>query len=408
VVTPVDFCLNGPSSALSATGTNLLWYTSSSGGTGNSTAPTPSTIAESTISYFVSQTSGPGCESSRTQIDVNINPIPAAPTVTSPVTYCQNTVATSLSATGSNILWYSASSGGTGVSTGLVPSTSVVGSDSYFASQTSNKGCESPRAQIDVIINSLPATPTVTTPVTYCQNTSASPLIASGTNLLWYNTISGGTASSISPTPSTTNSGTFSYYVTQTDGNGCESSRNTVNVIVDASTQTGTLYITDYDTHGGTVSLTGSNGLVDQWEGSNDSINFTLLAGQTGFSHSFANGEYKYYKVLVHSGSCPSKYTSILSVEGFKIYSSISPNEDGLNDTWIIDGIERFPINKVSIFNRWGDLVYEEEGYDNTTKVWNGKWNKGIFSGSSLNDGTYFYVVKVGKETKTGYVVLKK
>jgi gliding motility-associated-like protein len=405
---PIDYCQNDLANPLTAPGTNLLWYSSASGGTGNSTAPTPSTTSVTTLSFFVSQTSGTGCESNRTQIDVNINPIPSAPSVTTPVAYCQSSNATSLTATGTNILWYSTSSGGTGLATSPIPSTSVVGSTSYFATQTSNQGCESPRAQLDVIINGLPATPTVTTPVTYCQNSSASPLSATGTNLLWYTNSTGGTSSSSAPTPSTTNSGTFSYYVTQTDGNGCESTRNNINVVVDATTQPGTLYITDLDTHGGTISLVDCNGSVIQWEGSNDSTNFTVLTGQKDFTHAFANGEYEYYKVLVQSGSCPNKYTTVFKIEGFEIYTSVTPNDDGINDTWIIKGIERYLNNNVTIFNRYGDLVYEEEGYDNSNKVWNGKSNKGVFSGTSLPDGSYFYMVKVGKETKTGYVVIKR
>jgi len=406
--TPIDYCQNDVANILTATGTNLRWYTTASGGTGNASAPTPSTVTVGITSYYISQSSGAGCESDRAQIDVNINPIPSAPTVTSPVSYCQNSNATSLTATGTNIRWYSTSSGGTAFPSDPIPSTSAVGSTSYFASQTSNKGCESTRTQLDVIINGLPTGPTVTSPVTYCQNSAASPLSATGSNLQWYSNSTGGTGSSTSPTPSTSDAGTFNFYVAQTDGNGCESPRNTIDVIVDATTQPGTLFITDLDTHGGTISLTGCNGSVIQWEGSNDSTNFIVLPGQTAFTHSFLNGEYEFYKVLVKSGSCPTLYTAVLKLEGFEIYSSVTPNDDGTNDTWIIKGIERYPLNNVSIFNRYGDLVYEVEGYNNSTNVWNGKSNKGIFSGTSLPDGSYFYVVKVGKETKTGYVVVKR
>jgi len=75
---------------------------------------------------------------------------PSAPVVTGPVNYCLNDTATPLSATGSNLLWYLTPTGGTGSSTAPTPSTSIVGTTSYYVSQTID--CESPRARIDVIV----------------------------------------------------------------------------------------------------------------------------------------------------------------------------------------------------------------------------------------------------------------
>ncbi|WP_298535077.1 proprotein convertase P-domain-containing protein, partial [uncultured Algibacter sp.] len=72
VSTPVEYCVGDTASALTATGTNLLWYTVSSGGTGSSTAPTPSTVSAGSTSYYVSQTNGAGCESARSEIEVEV------------------------------------------------------------------------------------------------------------------------------------------------------------------------------------------------------------------------------------------------------------------------------------------------------------------------------------------------
>ncbi len=58
------------------------------------------------------------------------------------------------------------------------------------------------------------------------------------------------------------------------------------------------------------------------------------------------------------------------------------------NDTWIIQGIENYPDNKVFIFNRWGDEIHYLEGYDNTRVYWDGKDKKD----KVLPDGTYYYV----------------
>ena len=232
VNTPVTYCQNSTATALTATGTNLLWYTTPTGGTGSTAAPIPSTTAVGSVIYYVSQTQSCG-ESPRAAITVTVNAIPGAPSVTTPVVYCQNVTATALTATGTNLLWYNAATGGTGSATAPIPSTTASGNTIYYVSQTTT-GCEGPRASITVTVNPTPLAPVVTSTVTYCQNTTAVPITATGTNLKWYTTATGGTGSATAPTPSTTAAGSTSYYVSQTSAAGCESPRATITVNVTA------------------------------------------------------------------------------------------------------------------------------------------------------------------------------
>ncbi len=95
------------------------------------------------------------CPPSTSQVTITSNPIPLPPFVVSPVIYCQNDLAFSLSANGSNLLWYTAATGGIGSPVPPVPSTTSSGTTDYYVSQTVN-GCEGPRAIIAVIINALP------------------------------------------------------------------------------------------------------------------------------------------------------------------------------------------------------------------------------------------------------------
>ena len=228
--TSITYCQNQTATPLTATGSNLLWYTVASGGSGTSTAPTPSTISSGTINYWVSQTLN-NCESNRTQIIVTVTASPGAPTAITPINYCQNQTATPLTATGSNLLWYSIASGGSGSPTAPSPSTTSSGTTNYWVSQTVS-GCESNRTQINVVVIASPSAPTAITPINYCQNQTATQLTATGSNLLWYSIPSGGSGSSTAPTPSTTSSGTTSYWVSQTVS-GCESSNRTqINVVV--------------------------------------------------------------------------------------------------------------------------------------------------------------------------------
>jgi gliding motility-associated-like protein len=74
------------------------------------------------------------------------------------------------------------------------------------------------------------------------------------------------------------------------------------------------------------------------------------------------------------------------------IPNTFTPNGDGRNDVFQILGIELFPNNHLSIFNRWGNLIYEKDQYDNT---WKGENYK---NGAPLPDGAYFYIFKTGVE----------
>ncbi|MEA5109064.1 MAG: HYR domain-containing protein, partial [Lentimicrobium sp.] len=86
------------------------------------------------------------------------------------------------------------------------------------------------------------------------------------------------------------------------------------------------------------------------------------------------------------------------------IYNGITPNGDGRNDNWIIDGIEEYGDNEILLFNRWGDQVRYFENYNNTSVVWDGT-NK---NGKILPDGTYYYIVKLRSvnEIYTGWVII--
>lgn len=94
----------------------------------------------------------------------------------------------------------------------------------------------------------------------------------------------------------------------------------------------------------------------------------------------------------------------------------ISPNGDDKNDVLIIENINYYPNNKLQVFNRWGNLVYEKDGYIND---WDGSANvsKGvniIFQGDGsqpLPSGTYFYILDLGVdglEPYNGYVQIHK
>lgn len=69
-----------------------------------------------------------------------------------------------------------------------------------------------------------------------------------------------------------------------------------------------------------------------------------------------------------------------------KITNLFTPNGDGVNDTWYLEDIGKFPDNEVIVYNIYGQEVFRKKGYTND-------W-KGTYNGGDLPDGTYYYVLK--------------
>ena len=88
------------------------------------------------------------------------------------------------------------------------------------------------------------------------------------------------------------------------------------------------------------------------------------------------------------------------------LYTAFSPNNDGVNDTWVIDNINVPPNdkNEISFFNIWGQEVKSYTDYDNRVSVWDGKNNNGI----DLATGTYYFVLKLSYTTHSGYIELTR
>jgi gliding motility-associated-like protein len=105
--------------------------------------------------YFVTATLN-NCTSQPATLLVDVQAAPAAPTASSSVPYCIDAIAAPLTATattGNNLLWYTVAAGGVPSGVAPTPQTAVAGTTTYYVSQQSPLGCESPRTAINVVTN---------------------------------------------------------------------------------------------------------------------------------------------------------------------------------------------------------------------------------------------------------------
>ena len=75
-----------------------------------------------------------------------------------------------------------------------------------------------------------------------------------------------------------------------------------------------------------------------------------------------------------------------------QIANAITPNNDGVNEFFIIPELKldlaAYPDNKLIIFNRWGEIVFESAPYAN-------QWNGVNSANEDLPEGTYYYIMQL-------------
>nr|MBC7614392.1 gliding motility-associated C-terminal domain-containing protein [Pseudopedobacter sp.] len=77
--------------------------------------------------------------------------------------------------------------------------------------------------------------------------------------------------------------------------------------------------------------------------------------------------------------------TIVSNNDPLTFFNSFTPDGDGINDRWEIKNIDLFPDNDLTILNRWGSEVLKVKSYNNAN----------AWDGLGLNNGTYFYILKV-------------
>jgi len=110
------------------------------------------------------------------------------------------------------------------------------------------------------------------------------------------------------------------------------------------------------------------------------------------------------YTVTGTVGGCEvTDVVTIIVGPPITVFNAFSPNGDGINDVWTLDGIEKFENCKVKVYDRWGQNMFKSVGY---TRPWDGTNN-----GKKLPMGTYYYVIELNStevniEPLTGAVAI--
>lgn len=260
-------------------------------------------------------------------------------------------------------------------------------------SVAASNDCGEDSSTITVNVNSVPDAPEASD-MTFCaiEMPTGADLSPSGEGYTWY-------SDAELNTMVTEDEGLTSgeYYVTQTsDDNGCESDATMITVTVNdtdaPSIDQSMLDFCEFDepTIADLNAAINENGAVtwyDAEEGGNAlSVTTKLQNGVT------------YYASLTNDNiGCESSSRLSVTVElqacELVFPEGISPNGDGMNDTFVIDNIEsEYPNYSLEVYNRWGNLVYKGNA---STPDWDGTSNQsGTLGNDVLPTGVYFYIVE--------------
>ncbi len=177
-----------------------------------------------------------------------------------------------------------------------------------------------------------------------------------------------------------------------------EANRDSFRVIYNNNGTNVNVVLNDSLTNNWSVSLVAppANGIVTNNNDGSFGVVLTNFLGTETFTYTVCNT------------NCPAEFcdttTVTLLIDGglnCDVPNIFTPNQDGTNDALIIPCLSNYPNSKIVIFNRWGDVVYESDNYQND-------W-QGTFRNEPLPDGTYFYILTTSpQQVFQGFVELRR
>lgn len=262
----------------------------------------------------------------------------------------------------------------------------------YTVEPTDNCGTAD-QATFTLVVNDIPNPPATTSNINGCvsQGLTVANLSASaedGNTLRWYSD-----AGITIPALQTDILISGTYYATQVNAAGCESTSATPAEVVINDAPTPTL------TQGGNEFC-----MIDKPTIGDIAMNETGITwydAPTGgnilsTSDMLQNGAVQYASLTDSATGCESSVrlavTAIVEKCPLPIPQAFSPNGDGVNDRFVVDFIaQQYPNFTIKVFNRWGQPVFTGNASNNT---WDGTSNKGSLGSDVVPVGVYFYVIE--------------
>ncbi len=337
--------------------------------------PTTTTI----YSIKATNSSYTACPTTDSIFTINVNTTPTVNVSPLTATVCANeSITLTANSTANSYTWSTGSNTNTIVVTPSINST-------YTVSGADVSGTCKDTKTITIYAKSLPIITASTNSTQICSGGLAVLQAGGGTTYSWSPVGIFGINPSISvfPTVNTT------YTVYGKGLNGCVNF-TTVSVGVYSA-----LNINAYATPSticvgetATLSVTGGTPTVGNYQ--NEIVSPTI---NTSYSVIIKDNNGCFYNRVA--------YVEVNAICATFIYNGFTPNGDGVNEFFYIDHIERFTNNKVFIYNRWGNIVFETTNYNNLTNAWDGR-----VKGTVVPNGTYFYVINLndGSEPKKGWL----
>jgi len=114
------------------------------------------------------------------------------------------------------------------------------------------------------------------------------------------------------------------------------------------------------------------------------------------------------YLVCDYQDVCDTALVTINVEDIITVPELFTPNGDNVNDILLIDGLDNYTNNSFTVYNRWGNVVYQNSDYQNN---WDGNSNvKFVLGSKELSVGVYYYILKYSNWTKekTGAIFLER
>jgi gliding motility-associated-like protein len=362
--------LNNGSISVSPAGAIYNW-------TGGLSGSNPVNVSPGT--YTVTVTAPSGCTDETT---VTINPSAGVTVIATPTqpTCGLNNGSISVSPAGAIYNWTGGLSGSNPVD---------VSPGTYTVTVTASDGCSA--INIVTILPSLPVNADAGADQSICYGDIATLSASGGSNFSWSDGL--GNQAIVNTQPLFSSS---SFIVTVTEGVCIDT--DTINMIV---TQVTATIISSGDSvnfiQNNPIQLTATGGDTFLWSHNLGQSNIVEVSP-------IENTVYSVTVTDLISGCSSTADINVIFNDLIKKYIIITPNNDGLNDVFIIPDLADFPNSAIIIYNRWGSIVWKKQPYEND-------WRGQNMMEQELPEGTYYYVIKLNNvdgDIRRGSITIKR